>query len=55
MKNDCKKFDETSLPKKEDADYAHTKRVCKFLKIGGYHDLCVQSETLLTADVFEKY
>ena len=39
-----------------DADYAHGKRVCKDFEIkslGEYHDLYVQSETLLLLDVFE--
>ena len=59
-----------SLPKKEnsyshlkmediiDADYAHAKWVCKYFDIknfGEYHDLHVQSETLLLADVFENF
>ena len=38
-----------------DADYAHTKRVCKdfeIKKIRKYLDLYVQSDTLLLADVF---
>ena len=41
-----------------DADYAHTKRVCKYFEIkslGKYHDLYVQSDTLLLADVFENF
>ena len=41
-----------------DADYAHTKRVWKDFEInilGDYHDLHVQSETLLLADVFENF
>ena len=41
-----------------DADYAHTKRVFKDSKIknlGEYHDLYVQSDTLLLADVFENF
>ena len=41
-----------------DADYAHTKRVFKdfeIKKLGEYHDLCVQSDTLLLADVFENF
>ena len=57
----------TSLPEKDsyshinmkditDADYAHAKRVCKNFEIknlGGYHDLYLQSNTLLLVDVFE--
>ena len=41
-----------------DADYAHTKRVCKDLEIKNleeYHDLYVPSNTLLLADVFENF
>ena len=68
--DDREKFNETSLPGKEDfyshlnmeditdADYAHTKRVCKDFKIknlGGHHDLYVPSDTLLLADVFENF
>ena len=68
--NDWEKFNESSLPEKEDfyshlnieditdADYAHTKRVCKDFEIknlGKYHDLYVRSNTLLLADVFEKF
>ena len=63
------KFNETSLPEKEhfyshlnmediDADYAHAKRVCKVFQIknlGEYHDLYVQSDTLLLGDVFENF
>ena len=67
---DWEKFNEMSLPEKEDfyshlnmeditdADYAHTKRVCKGFKIGNfgeYHDLYAQSDTLLLADVFENF
>ena len=39
-----------------DVGYAHAKRVFKDFEIkhlGKYHDLCVQSETLLLADVFK--
>ena len=39
-----------------DADYMHRKRVCKDFEIknvGEYHDLYVQSNKLLLADVFE--
>ena len=64
------KFNETSLTEKEDfysllnmeditgADYAHAKRVCKDFEIknlGEYHDLYIQSHTLLLADVFENF
>ena len=41
-----------------DADYKHTKRVCQDFKIknvGEYHDLYVQSHTLLLADLFENF
>ena len=41
-----------------DADYAHTKRVCKEFEIknlGEYHDLYVQSDTLLLVDLFENF
>ena len=41
-----------------DADYAHTKRVCKDFEIkslGEHHDFYVQSDILLLADVFEKF
>ena len=41
-----------------DADFVHAKRVCKDFEIkqlGEYHDLYVQSDTLLLADVFENF
>ena len=41
-----------------DADYAYAKRVCKDFEItnlGEYHDLYVQSDTLLLADLFENF
>ena len=39
-----------------DADYAHAKKISKdFENLGEYHDLCVQSNTLLLADVFENF
>ena len=62
------RFDETSLTDKKsfysesnleditDKDYAQTQKVFKELKLknlGDYHDLYVQSDTLLPADVFE--
>ena len=64
------RFDETSLPDKEafysslnmeditDVDHRHVKRVFKSLNninLGDYHDLYVQSDTLLLADVFENF
>ena len=63
-------FDETSLPDKEafynslnmeditDLDHRHAKRVFKNLNnknLGDYHDLYVQSDSLLFADVFENF
>ena len=39
-----------------DANYVHAKRVCKdfeIKKVVEYHDLYVQNDTLLLADVFE--
>ena len=41
-----------------DADYAHAKKTCKKFEIkdlGEYHDLYVQRDTLLLADVFENF
>ena len=41
-----------------DADYTHAKRVCKDYKtkhLEEYHDLYVQSDTLLLADKFENF
>ena len=64
--NDWEKFNETSLPEKEhfysplnmeditDADYAHTKRVCKILT-GEYHHLFYQGDTLFLIDAFENF
>ena len=64
------RFNETLLPDKEafysnlkseditDVDYRHAKRVFKNLSnkhLGDYHDLYVQSDTLLLADVFENF
>ena len=61
-----KRFDETSLPDKEAfysklneesiTDKSHAQKVWEELKIknlGEYHDLYVQCDTLLLADVFE--
>ena len=68
--NSWKRFDETFLPDKEafysslnmegiiDVDYRHPKRVFKNVNnknIGDYHELYVQSNTLLLADVFENF
>ena len=64
------RFDETSLPDKEsfysslnmenidDIGYRHGNNVFKKFKLknlGEYHDLYVQSDTLLLADVFENF
>ena len=66
--NDWEIFNKTSLPEKEDfysnlnveditdANYRQTKRVQKYFKIkisGEYHDLCVQSNKFLLADLFK--
>ena len=68
--NSWKRFNETQLPDKEsfynelnkegvtDEDYAHAQKVWKEFNIknlGEYHDLYVQSDTLLLADVFENF
>ena len=64
------RFNETSLPPKEsfyselnledisDKDYSHAQKVWDVFEIkslGEYHDLYVQTDTLLLADVFEKF
>ena len=69
-RDDWKKLDETSLPEKEDfyshlsmeditaANWAHAKIACKDFEIknsGDYHDLYVQSDTFMLADVFENF
>ena len=41
-----------------DTDYAHAEIFCKDFEIKNlreYHDLCVQSDTLLLTDVFESF
>ena len=41
-----------------DADYVHAKKICKCFEInniGEYHNLYVQSNTLLVAGVFENF
>ena len=68
--NDQEKFNGTSLPEKEDfyshlnmeditdADYTNAKKVCKDFEkkyLGECHDLYVQSDRLLVADVFENF
>ena len=64
------KFDENTLPPKEafhsnlnsedtsDEDYTHAQKVWDVFQInniGDYHDLFVQSETVLLADVYENF
>ena len=64
------RFNETSLPSKkdfysnlnmediDDTDYRHGNNVFKGFKLenlGDYHDLYVQKDTLLLADVFENF
>ena len=58
------RFNEISLPSKEDIndindiDYRHANNVFKRFELeslGQYHDLYVQSDTLLLADVFENF
>ena len=65
-----KRFDETSLPDKKafyselyleditDEDYTHAQKVFEefnLKNLSDYHDLYVQSDTLLLADVFENF
>ena len=64
------KFNETTLPNKKafysklylqditDEDYIHAQKVfqeLKLKKLGEYHDLYAQSDTLLLADAFENF
>ena len=63
------RFNETTLPNKKafysrlyqditDEDYIHAQKVFEELKLkdlGKYHDLYVQSDTLLLADAFENF
>ena len=64
------RFDETSLPDKKafyselylehitDKDYTHAQKVFEefnLKSLGDYHDLYIQSDTLLLADVFENF
>ena len=64
------RFDETSLPNKKafysklflkditDEDYTHAQKIFEGLKLknlGEYHDLYIQRDTLLLANVFENF
>ena len=61
------RFNETSLPSREDfysnlnmediddIDYRHGNKGFKLENLGDYHDLYVQSDTLLLVDVFENF
>ena len=68
--DDWETLSETLLPEKDnfhshlvmeditDADYAHAKRVCEDFEIkhlGEYHELYVQSDTLMLANVFGNF
>ena len=68
--NSWERLDKTSLPDDKafyselnleditDEDYIHAQKVFKYFKLknlGEYHDLYVQSDTLLLADVFENF
>ena len=68
--NDCERFKETQLPlmqhshnsvsetdiTKEDYEHAHKVwNIFNIKNLGEYHDLYVQSDTLLLADVFENF
>ena len=68
--DDREKFNETTLAEKKefysnlnieditDAYYMHVKKVCKDFEIknlGEYHDLYLESDVLLLADVFENF
>ena len=68
--NSWERFNETALPNKKafysklsleditDEDYLHAQKVFEEFKpknLGKYHDLYVQSDTLLLVDVFENF
>ena len=68
--NSWKRFNETSLPNKEDfysylnmaditdIDYKHAKKVIRELErnnLGNYNNLYVQSDTLSLADIFKNH
>ena len=51
-------YSELTLEDISDKGYAHAQKVWEWFEIrnrGEYHDLYVQSDTLLLADVFEKF
>ena len=50
-------YSELTLEDISDKDYAHGQKVFKeyWADMGNYHDLYVQTDTLLLADVFEKF
>ena len=51
-------YSELNLEDITDKDYAHAQKVFEEFKLknlGDYHDLYVQSDTLLLADVFENF
>ena len=56
IKNDF--YSHLNMEDSTNVDKAHVKRVCKYFEIKGlgeYHDLYVQSNKLLLADVFQKF
>ena len=50
-------YSESTLEDISDKDYSHGQKVFKeyWADMGNYHDLYVQTDTLLLADVFEKF
>ena len=51
-------YSHLNVEKITDADFMDDERVCKSFeikKLGEYHDLFVQSDTLLLADAFESF
>ena len=50
-------YSELTLQDSTDKDYEHAQKVFKecCTDVGDYHDLCVQTNTLLLVDVFEKF
>ena len=60
VKHYCLKYFYSKLQLKDitDEDYTYAQKVFeefKFKNINDYHDLCVQSDTLLLADVFQNF